>query len=99
MIILAGSVRLPPENLAEARPAMARMIEASRAEDGCLAYNFAEDLLEPGRIRIFEVFRDQEAQHLHSKSAHMAEWRACWPEHGIGEREITRYEVSEAIAT
>lgn len=99
MLILAGSIRLPPENLEAARPVMQRMIEASRAEDGCVAYSFSEDLLEPGFIRVFEVFRDAESQQLHAKSAHMAEWRAAWPALGIGERQITRYEVSGAVET
>lgn len=99
MLILAGSIRLPPENIAEARPVMQRMIEASRAEAGCIAYSFAEDLLEPGFIRIFEVFRDAEAQQIHSKSAHMAEWRAAWRALGIGDRQITRYEISSAVET
>lgn len=99
MLILAGSVRLPPENMAAARPVMQRMIEASRAEPGCIAYSFSEDALEPGLIRVFEVFRDHDAQQFHSKSAHMAEWRAAWPALGIGERQITRYEVSSAVET
>ncbi len=97
MIILAGSVRLPAEKLAEARPVMARMIEASRAEEGCVAYCFAEDLLEPGLIRIFEVFRDGEAQKLHAESAHMKEWRAAWPALEIGDRHIDRYEASGPV--
>jgi quinol monooxygenase YgiN len=94
MLVLAGSIRLPVEKLLEARPVMQRMIEASRAEPGCVAYSFAEDLLEPGLIRIFEVFRDHEAQQAHSQSQHMKDWRAAWPALGIGERQITHYEVS-----
>jgi quinol monooxygenase YgiN len=99
VIVLAGSIRLPPENLVAARPVMQMMIDASRAEDGCIAYGFSEDVLEPGLIRVFEVFRDAESQQLHSKSAHMAEWRAAWSALGIGERQITRYEVASAIET
>ena len=99
MIVLAGSVRLPAEHLDAARPGMAAMIEASRAEEGCLAYSFAEDMLEPGLIRIFEVFRDAEALKAHSASAHMAAWRAAWPALGIGERQITRYEIASAVET
>lgn len=96
LIVLAGSIRLPPENLDAARPVMQRMIEASRAEPGCIAYGFSEDLLEPGLIRVFEVFRDHEAQQFHSQSQHMKDWRAAWPALGIGDRQITRYEVASA---
>lgn len=94
MLILAGSVRLPPENLPAARPVIARMVAASRAEPGCLAYSFAEDLEEPGLLRIFEVFRDREAQQAHAASQHMKDWRATWAELGIGDKQITHYEVS-----
>lgn len=96
MIILAGSVRLPVDKLDEARPVMARMIAASRAEEGCLAYSFAEDVLEPGLIRIFEMFRDAEAQQIHAHSQHMKDWRAAWPALGIGERQITHFAVSSS---
>jgi quinol monooxygenase YgiN len=97
MLILAGSIRLPPENMPAARPVMAAMVAASRAEAGCIAYSFAEDLIEPGLVRIFEVFRDLEAQQVHSTSAHMMQWRAAWPELGIGDRQITHYQVASAV--
>jgi quinol monooxygenase YgiN len=94
MLMLAGSIRVPLDKLDAARPVIARMIEASRAEEGCLGYSFAEDLLEPGLIRIFEIFRDEAAQQAHAASQHMKDWRAAWPELGIGERQITHYAVS-----
>nr|WP_221414746.1 putative quinol monooxygenase [Sphingobium lignivorans] len=93
---MAGSIRLPPERLDEARPVLARMVEASRTEPGCVAYSFAEDLLEPGLIRIFELFEDRAAQQAHSTSPHMAAFRAAWEALGIGDRAITEYEVATA---
>lgn len=48
MLLITGTVRLPPENLDLARPIMAAMLHASRAEDGCLDYSYAEDVIEPG---------------------------------------------------
>jgi quinol monooxygenase YgiN len=38
---IIGTFRLPPDRLAAARPVMQRMIDASRAEPGCLAYGYA----------------------------------------------------------
>ena len=54
MLVIVGTFRVPVDRLEEARPAMARVIAASRAEDGCDFYAFAEDLLEPGLIRVSE---------------------------------------------
>jgi quinol monooxygenase YgiN len=58
MLLIIGTIRLPADRLAAARPAMASMIEASRAEPGCLEYSYAEDVLEPGLIQVKERWTD-----------------------------------------
>jgi quinol monooxygenase YgiN len=93
-ITVAGTFRLPPQNLAAFRPHMLKMLAASRAEDGCLVYSYAEDVAEPGLIRVFEAWRDQACLDAHFRTAHMAEWRAAWPAAGAGERDLTLYEVA-----
>ena len=93
-IIIAGTVRVPPQNLAGLKPHMEAMLAASRAEDGCLVYSYAEDVLEPGLIRVFEAWRDQAALDAHIKAPHMATWRAAWPDAGAGERNLKLYEVT-----
>ncbi len=40
---------------------MKRMSDASRAEDGCVEYGYAEDVLEPGLIHVKELWIDQNA--------------------------------------
>ncbi|MFN3574771.1 MAG: putative quinol monooxygenase [Phenylobacterium sp.] len=93
-LIIAGTVRVPPENLEAFRPHMQAMLEASRAEDGCLEYSYAEDVAEPGLIRIFEVWRDPAAIDAHFQTAHMAAWRAAWPQFGVSDRRLFAYEVA-----
>jgi quinol monooxygenase YgiN len=95
MIVVIGTVRMPAENLERARPIMRAVLEASRAEDGCLEYAYSEDVLTPGLVRIAEVWRDRGALSAHSTAAHMAPWRAAWPELGIGERRLALYEAGE----
>ena len=95
MILIAGTVRVPPEKVAGVRAAAQRMIEATRVEDGCVKYAFAEDVLDPGLIHISEVWRDQAALDRHFASAHMADWRAAGRELGVGERNLRVYEVGE----
>ncbi len=95
MLLIVGTVRVPPENLAEARPIMSDMVRQSRAEDGCLAYSYAEDLFDPGLIHVRELWRDTAALDAHFASSHLAEWRAHWPELGIGERRLKLYAVEE----
>ena len=95
MLLIAGTVRIPAEKVADARIAAARMIEATRAEDGCVQYAFAEDVLDPGLIHISEVWRDQAALEKHVASAHMGVWRKAGRDLGIRERNLRIYEVDE----
>ncbi|PRD43428.1 antibiotic biosynthesis monooxygenase [Phyllobacterium phragmitis] len=98
MLLITGTVRLPPENLADAREAMQNMILASRAEDGCVDYRYAEDILQPGLIHVKEMWRDRVSLDRHFTSAHIAEWRAAWPGLGISDRNLKLYEVGEPQA-
>ena len=93
-LIIAGTVRVPPENLDGLRPHMAAMTAATRAEDGCVTYGYAEDVAEPGLIHVFEVWRDQSALDAHFRAPHMAAWRAAWPSFGVSERRLFAYEVA-----
>jgi len=93
-IIIAGTVRLPPENLAGLKPHMETMLAASRAEDGCITYSYAEDVAEPGLIRVFEAWRDQVAIDAHFQAPHMGAWRAAWPQFGVTERRLSMYDVA-----
>jgi len=95
MLLILGTVRLPAEALERARPVMARMIAASRAEAGCLDYAYAQDINDPGLIRVSERWTDRPALDAHFVSAHIAEWRAAWPELGIHDRDLVVYEVGE----
>jgi quinol monooxygenase YgiN len=92
-LIVAGTVRVPAGNLDGLRPHMAAMMAASQAEDGCLDYNYAEDVTEPGLIHVFERWQGQAALDAHFKTAHMAAWRAVWPSYGVSDRMLFAYEV------
>ena len=91
-LIVAGTYRV--ENLDGLRPHMAVVVRASRQEDGCLEYAHAEDALEPGLIRVFEVWRDRAALDAHFAAAHMTPWRSVWSQFGVSERRLIAYEVA-----
>lgn len=99
MLLIAGTFRLPHKNLAAALPVMQRMVESSRAEDGCIEYIYAEDVFEPGLIYVRELWAEQDALTRHLHSRHLAEWRAAWPELGIGDRHLRVYEVDAGQPT
>jgi quinol monooxygenase YgiN len=93
-LIVAGTVRVPPDNVDTFKPHMIAMMSASRAEDGCLSYGYAEDVGEPGLMHVFEQWRDQAALDAHFKTAHMAAWRDAWPRFGVSDRRLFAYEVA-----
>lgn len=93
-VVIAGTVRVPPENLEAFRPHMQAMLAGSRAEDGCLEYSYAVDVADPGLIRVFEVWRDEVALQAHFQTPHMATWRAAWPQFGVSDRNLRLYEVA-----
>src|SRR5215475_14349412 len=68
MLLIVGTIRLAPENLNAARPVMREMVEASRAELGCLHYSYAQDLLDPGLVHVKELWRDAAALDRHFAS-------------------------------
>ena len=80
-VILAGTIRVAPERLAELRPHLRAQVEGSRAEPGCLDYALSEDPLDPGLIRVFEHFVDEEALAFHRASPHMFQ---PLPRHRLG---------------
>ncbi len=97
---MTGSFRLPRADgeaaSTDAREAMARVIAASRAEPGCLAYDYAEDVLEPGLFRVCEAWTDREALAAHFRQPHMARWREEREAMGLTERRITAHEVTRS---
>ena len=98
MIIIMGTVKLAPDRLDAARPAMQRMVDASRAEPGCIAYTYAQDLLDPATIHVAEQWRDRGALAEHFATPHMAEWRGVMGELGLTGRDLRVFEADEGSA-
>jgi quinol monooxygenase YgiN len=98
MLLIVGTMRIAPERLAEARPAMRKVIAASRKESGCLEYSYAEDIEEPGLIHITERWASQAAFDEHFVSGHIAEWCGARKTIGIRDRKLSIYEVGEPQA-
>ena len=98
MIIIMGTVKLAPDRLDAAKPAMQLMVEASRAEPGCIAYAYAQDLLEPETVHVAEKWRDRAALTAHFATPHMAEWRGVMGGLGLTGRDLRVFEADEGSA-
>jgi quinol monooxygenase YgiN len=96
MIVVSGRFRLPLDRIAEAQPAMAKVIAASLAEPGCRDYAYAEDVTEPGLFRVQETWDSLETLRAHFATTHMKEWQAVRETLGFHDRAVVAYEVGEA---
>lgn len=92
MILVTGHITVAPEKVAELRPHIQALVEATRAEDGCIVYAFGEDMNEPGTIRIVERWRDWASLDAHGKTPHIAAWSKIAGTAGITSRDILAHE-------
>ena len=96
MIIVTGHLRVAPD--AHRTPAAgtpSRTLEATRKEKGCILYAFAEDVIDPGLIRIVERWEDWASLEAHGKAPHMDDWRAALEDVEIIDREVIAHEAGE----
>jgi quinol monooxygenase YgiN len=95
MILIAGYVKYQPGAIEKLKSEMLKMVSATRAEDGCINYDFCVDITDPAKLIVFERWRDQKALDGHINSKHMAEWRKAGAAAGPAERNLSLWEVSE----
>ncbi len=95
MILIVGTVRIPSGTIDAARPAMEKMLAASRAEAGCVRYSYALDVLDEGLVHVSEAWANRDALTAHFHTPHMAEWRAAFAGMGVTDRDLRLYETDE----
>ena len=93
MLIVAGWLTFPAEQVDEVLTEAVPMMAASQAESGCLDYAFTPDPSVPGRIRVFERWTSLDALYAHFETPHMAAFQAVLGRLTILERDLARYMV------
>jgi quinol monooxygenase YgiN len=94
MVIIAGSIEFDPATRDAFVAGTATMVAASRAEEGCMDYSFSVDPTDPGRVRLFEWWKDNDALVAHRATPHMAAFKAF-----MGTMEPRGLSLSEFDAT
>jgi len=77
MVIVMGRAKFGPGEIDRLHSAMETQIAATRAEDGCLSYAFARDVIDRDVLHIAERWRDQAAIDAHFATPHMAAFGAA----------------------
>lgn len=96
-VAVLGSMRFPLGQLDRIRPHLRALVEATRREDGCIAYDVAEDLFEDGLFRFSELWPDQDSLHRHNQAAHVAAWHVAARQCGILGEDFKIYAVAGAL--
>jgi quinol monooxygenase YgiN len=92
-IAVIGMLRFPPDRLGEVRPFLQQLVSQTHQNDGCIAYDVAEDPFDPGVIRFSELWPDRPSLDRHLKAPHIEPWRQAAQGCGLSERRFTAYEI------
>ena len=91
MLIVLATVQLGAGALEAGHDALRAMVMASRAEDGCISYSYATDILDPSIMYAIEKWKDEDALAYHFATPHMAEFRTALAGLDITITEIRKY--------
>jgi len=75
MFIVHVFIHVKPECLADFKAATLANVKNSLQEDGIARFDFNEQLDDPCRFVLVEVYRDPDAAAKHKETAHYAAWR------------------------
>jgi quinol monooxygenase YgiN len=92
-IIISGTVDLPPEQLEAALEAAVPLIDGALEQDGCLDYDWCPDPRHPGRIRVFERWRDEACLAAHFQNHWYRRMRETLGGFGILGADTAKYRV------
>jgi quinol monooxygenase YgiN len=94
-IVVSGEIRLDPGDFDAALAMIEPLVAATKAEPGCVEYDYWVDPRDRGRVRVFEEWESDEAIAVHSRSDHMKAFFAGMAKLRISAVELSRFEVSE----
>src|SRR3712207_2607129 len=95
MIFITAKFRVRPED-AEDWPSISKSFtEATRAEPGCLWFDWSRSLDDPDEYVLVEAFRDDDAGAAHVNSDHFAQARRTLPPHLAETPRIVNFKIDQ----
>lgn len=96
-VAVFGTLRFPPENIEGELPHLHELVRSTYENDGCIAYDVAEDPFDKGLIRFSELWPDRESLDNHLKAPHIEPWREQSKKFGLSSREFSSYDLSSDV--
>lgn len=95
MIFITAKFRVKPEH-ADAWPQLsADFTAATRAEPGCLWFDWSRSLDDPNEYVLVEAFRDQDAGVAHVQSDHFKKARRTLTQHLVETPRIVNFKIDQ----
>jgi quinol monooxygenase YgiN len=94
-IVVSGEIRLDPEDFDAALALIEPLVAATKAEAGCVEYDYWVDPRDRGRVRVFEEWESDDAIAAHSASEHMKTFFGGMVKLRISAVELSRFEISD----
>jgi quinol monooxygenase YgiN len=97
MIILSGtfSAKAGAESTLIALASV--LLPLSRAEAGCMRYDFLQDPIDPSRFVFFELWKSRNDLNAHFQKPYFKSFAEKFPSLIEGEAEILTYEAPQAV--
>ena len=96
MLVISAQIELAPEDTAAYIAGAKKVIEPTRAEDGCQLYAMAQDITNPNTIWISEQWESESHLFAHLATPHITEFLQLSAGLTITNMNVIRYEVSAA---
>jgi quinol monooxygenase YgiN len=93
VILVHGTIPIRPDCREEALKLARGMTDATRAEPGCISYDFYVGLSDPNTLMLFQEWESMEALMRHFQTPHMEEFLRLLPTVVSGEIITRRYAV------
>jgi quinol monooxygenase YgiN len=98
MFVVRGTFPIKPDSVGELRAALVGLQAATRAESGCLYYEWSESLETPGTFYSIETWESRDALEQHLTTGHVKAAVAALPGWLGGQPALVGYEAAEEIA-
>jgi quinol monooxygenase YgiN len=88
MVIVAGHITVDPEQRESYLAGSVRIVEKARRAEGCLDFAMTADLLDPGRLNLFERWESQAALKAFRRRAPRTRPRAAMLSVSVAEYDV-----------
>ncbi len=97
MLVVHGTFHINPDAVEDLRAVLAPVQAATRREPGCLSYDWAQSLEQPGTLYSVEIWRSRQDSDAHMKSDHVTAGFADLAGMMTGQPQVVGFDGGEQV--